>query len=219
MSEFIGCDRSGEASRFQESGVTAGVARPIVPPQKGGEMAVRVDQFMCRSDNFGVLVHDDKAAARCWSTRPRKRRSSRPSSAPAGSRTCLLITHHHGDHVEANLALKKKFGLTIIGPGARSGENPGHRPDGREGDTIPFGRETISVHRDAGHTAGHVSYLFPDSGTCFAGRHAVCARLRPAARMQAAGDVRVVARSCRRCRWKPRSIAATNTRRPTPALR
>ena len=44
----------------------------------------------------------------------------------------LLITHHHGDHVEANLALKQKFGLTIIGPKAKRRRSPAStRPSAR----------------------------------------------------------------------------------------
>ena len=34
--------------------------------------------------------------------------------------------------------------------------------------TIAFGGETINVMETPGHTAGHVSYLFPDSGILFA---------------------------------------------------
>ena len=37
----------------------------------------------------------------------------------------ILTTHHHGDHVEANLALKERFKLRIIGPEAEADKIPG----------------------------------------------------------------------------------------------
>src|SRR5215204_27975 len=98
--------------------VTAGRARPIVPPQRKEEkkMAVRVDQFMCRSDNFGVLVHDDQSGRTLLVDAPEEAPILAAIERTGWKPDLLLITHHHGDHVEANLALKKKFGLTIIGP-------------------------------------------------------------------------------------------------------
>ena len=152
-------------------------------------MAVRVDQFMCRSDNFGALVHDDESGRTLLIDAPEETPILAAIERTGWKPELLLITHHHGDHVEANLALKQKFGLTIIGPKGEAAKIPGIDQSVSEGDAIPFGRETISVLDTPGHTAGHISYLFPEFARPFRRRHAVCAGLRPAARMQAAGDV------------------------------
>jgi hydroxyacylglutathione hydrolase len=131
-------------------------------------MAVRVDQFMCRSDNFGVLVHDQESGRTLLIDAPEEAPILAAIERTGWKPDLLLITHHHGDHVEGNLALKQKFGLTIIGPGKEATKIPGIDQSVGEGDAIAFGRETISVLETPGHTAGHVSYLFPDSGILFA---------------------------------------------------
>ena len=181
-----------KAARFQESGVTGSTGATYRPAAKRREtMAVRVEQFMCRTDNFGVLVHDDKSGRTLLVDAPQEAPILEAIERTGWKPDLLIVTHHHGDHVEANLVLKQKFNLTIIGPKAEAAKIPGIDQKVGEGDTIPFGAETITVMETPGHTAGHVSYLFPDSGVAVRRRHAVCHRLRPAARMQAACDVRI----------------------------
>src|SRR5690606_17639895 len=79
----------------------------------------------------------------------------------------IFVTHHHIDHVQANLALKEKFGLKIVGPKAEASKIPGIDETVVEGDTLHFGGETFHVIETPGHTAGHVSYYFPQSGVAF----------------------------------------------------
>jgi hydroxyacylglutathione hydrolase len=131
-------------------------------------MAVRVEQFMCRSDNFGALVHDDESGRTLLVDAPEERPILEAIERTGWKPDLLLITHHHGDHVEANLALKQKFGLSIVGPKAEEPKIPGIDKTVAEGDTIAFGSEMITVVETPGHTVGHVSYLFPDSGIVFA---------------------------------------------------
>ena len=132
-------------------------------------MAVRVDQFMCRSDNFGVLVHDEASGRTLLIDAPEEAPILAAIERTGWKPDLLLITHHHGDHVEANLALKQKFGLTIIGPAREAAKIPGIDQSVGEGDAIPFGRETISVLETPGHTAGHISYFFPSDKLAFVG--------------------------------------------------
>ena len=40
--------------------------------------------------------------------------------------THILNTHHHWDHTGANLALKERYGLTVIGPKADKDRIPGN---------------------------------------------------------------------------------------------
>jgi hydroxyacylglutathione hydrolase len=131
-------------------------------------MAVRIEQFMCRSDNFGVLVHEAESGRTLLIDAPEEAPILAAIKRTGWKPDLLLVTHHHGDHVSANLALKKKFGLGIIGPKAEAAKIPGIEETVGEGDTIPFGREEIRVMETPGHTAGHVSYYLPDSGVLFA---------------------------------------------------
>ena len=131
-------------------------------------MAVRIEQFICRSDNFGVLVHDDESGRTLLVDAPEEAPIQEAIARTGWKPDLLLITHHHGDHVEANLALKQKLNLTIIGPKKEAAKIPGIDETVGEGDTIPFGSEKITVMETPGHTAGHVSYFCPDSGVLFA---------------------------------------------------
>ena len=131
-------------------------------------MAVQIEQFMCRSDNFGVLMHDPETGDTALIDAPEEKPILEAIERTGWTPRLLLITHHHADHVEANLALKKRFGLKIIGPEAEKDKIPGIDDTVRGGSTIGFGNEEIEVIDTPGHTAGHVSYYLPQSGVVFA---------------------------------------------------
>jgi hydroxyacylglutathione hydrolase len=83
--------------------------------------------------------------------------------------THILNTHHHRDHTGGNLALKERFGATIVGPRADRDRIPGIDVEVGEGDTCRFGAETAQVFDIPGHTRGHIAYWFADSDALFCG--------------------------------------------------
>lgn len=132
-------------------------------------MAVRIEQFMCRSDNFGVLVHEPQSGETAIIDAPEEAPILAAIERTGWRPTVILTTHHHGDHVEANLALKQRFGLKIIGPKAEAAKIPGIDKEVKEGSAIRLGSEAIAVIETPGHTAGHVSYHFAESRIAFTG--------------------------------------------------
>lgn len=130
-------------------------------------MALEIEQFGCRSDNFGVLLHDPASGETALIDAPDETAILAAVEKTGWRPTVILTTHHHLDHVEANLALKARFGLTIVGPAAEAAKIPGIDREVREGDTIAFGGETIEVIETPGHTAGHICYHLPKSGLVF----------------------------------------------------
>ncbi len=132
-------------------------------------MALHIDQFMCRSDNFGVLVHDPDSGETALIDAPEERSILDAVERTGWRPTLILTTHHHGDHVEANLALKQRFGLKIVGPAAEAAKIPGIDETVAEGDALHFAGEPVHVIATPGHTAGHVSYHFPRSKLAFTG--------------------------------------------------
>jgi hydroxyacylglutathione hydrolase len=132
-------------------------------------MAVEIEQFMCRTDNFGVLAHEPDSGETVIIDAPEEAPILAAVERTGWQPTALWITHHHGDHVAANLALKQKFGLTIIGPRAEAEKIPGIDQEVSEGDRLRIGAETAVVIDTPGHTAGHVSYHLPGSGLAFVG--------------------------------------------------
>lgn len=130
---------------------------------------LEIHQFMCRSDNFGILVRDSRSGATALIDAPEERPILRAIQETGWQPpSLLLVTHHHMDHVEANLALKERFGLTIVGPAKEAEKIPGIDRSVREGDSISVGDEEATVLETPGHTAGHVSYYFKTAGTLFA---------------------------------------------------
>lgn len=83
--------------------------------------------------------------------------------------THILNTHHHGDHVGGNLAIKEATGCTIVGPGHDPDRIPGMDLQVKDGDTYQFGAETAQVFFVPGHTRGHIAFWFKDSDALFSG--------------------------------------------------
>ena len=130
-------------------------------------MTLQIDQFMCRSDNFGVLVHDPESGETALIDAPEEAAILAAIERTGWTPTVILTTHHHTDHVEANLALKQRFGLRIIGPEAEKDKIPGIDQTVGDGDVFSFGGEDVHVISTPGHTLGHVSFHLPASRVAF----------------------------------------------------
>lgn len=130
-------------------------------------MALAIEQFTCRSDNFGVLIHDPESGLTASIDAPEEGPISAKLTEKSWRLDHIFTTHHHGDHVEANLALKSAHGCTITGPSGEAAKIPGIDRDVREGDTIAFGEFELEVIETPGHTLGHISYVIPKAGVAF----------------------------------------------------
>lgn len=179
-------------------------------------MSLQIDQFPCRDDNFGVLVHDPVSGETALIDAPEEDAILAAVARTGWTPTLILNTHKHGDHVEANIALKNRFGLTIIGPERESSAIPGIDRTVADGDEFAFGGETVRVIATPGHTAGHVVYHFPQSGLLFAGDTLFslgCGRLfeETAEKMQAA-LARIAALPAETRIWCGHEYTAANAR-------
>jgi hydroxyacylglutathione hydrolase len=83
--------------------------------------------------------------------------------------THILNTHHHGDHVGANLDLKARHGCTIVGPRADRERIPGLDVEVGEGEIYALGGVAARVFDVPGHTRGHIAYWFEAAGALFCG--------------------------------------------------
>ena len=132
-------------------------------------MTIDIDQFNCRSDNFGVLIKGGASGQTSLIDAPEERAILAAIERTGWTPSTILVTHHHGDHVEANLALKERFGLRIVGPAGEADRIPGIDETVVDGGNFDFDGEKVEVIGTPGHTAGHVTYYFPQSGVAFAG--------------------------------------------------
>lgn len=131
-------------------------------------MALEIEQFMCRSDNFGILARDSETGVVALIDAPEERTILEAIERTGWTPSIILVTHHHVDHVEAIPALKERFGLTVIGPAKEAEKIPGIDQMVSEGDSVDIGRQKAQVIDTPGHTAGHISYHFADAGVLFA---------------------------------------------------
>jgi hydroxyacylglutathione hydrolase len=130
---------------------------------------LEIHQFACLSDNFGVLVRDAKAGVTASIDAPDASAVAAALKEKGWKLTHILTTHHHGDHTAGNLALKSETGCAIIGPRAEAAKIPGLDKAVGEGDTFTFGGHEVQVLDTPGHTAGHITYVFPSARVAFVG--------------------------------------------------
>ena len=126
-------------------------------------------QFICRSDNYGLLIHDHKSGATASIDAPDSGEIERQLKALGWQLSHIFTTHHHGDHVEGNLALKQRFSCAITGPRAEAQRIPGLDTAVSGGDAFTWAGREVLVMDCPGHTNGHIAYHIPSEGVVFAG--------------------------------------------------
>jgi len=133
-------------------------------------MSIAIHQFMCLSDNFGVLVHDPQTGATAAIDAP----DAAPILEAIGTKewklTDVLITHHHFDHTQGITGLKAAFpSARIVGPAREAAKIKGLNLEVREGDKVKIGSLEAIVIDVPGHTSGHVAYWIENEDVLFAG--------------------------------------------------
>ena len=126
---------------------------------------LQIEQFMCRSDNFGVLVHDSATGATASIDAPEENPILDVLEEKGWQLTHIFTTHHHMDHVAANSALKAKFSATVIGP--RDSKIPGLDTAVGDGESFQFAGYDVEVIATPGHTLDHICYHIPSVETAF----------------------------------------------------
>ncbi len=129
---------------------------------------LEIDVFLCHSDNFGVLLHDPETGATAAIDAPEEGPILRALEGHGWKLTHIFTTHHHQDHVEANLALKERYHCEIHGPYDEAVAIPGLDRSQADGDEFEFAGRRVQVIATPGHTAGHICYYLPDDGLLFA---------------------------------------------------
>jgi len=124
-------------------------------------VTILIDIFLCRTDNFGYLVHD-VASGRTAAIDAPDAKAIREALNRRGWRlTDLFITHHHTDHVEGIPVLKREYGVRVVGPKAEQGKILGLDVLVSASDTVSLGQTDFIVIETPGHTLGHIVYYDP----------------------------------------------------------
>jgi len=133
-------------------------------------MSVVIHQFMCLSDNFGVLVHDPQTGATAAIDAPDAAPILEALAAKAWELTDVLITHHHFDHTQGIAGLKAAFpSARVIGPAREAAKIARLDRHVCEGDKVSIGSLEATVIEVPGHTSGHVAYWIESEDVLFTG--------------------------------------------------
>ncbi|HZY69221.1 MAG TPA: hydroxyacylglutathione hydrolase [Devosia sp.] len=120
-------------------------------------MPVIVDVFLCRTDNYGYLVHDVATRKTAAIDAPDAGAIKAALARRGWTLNELFITHHHRDHVEGVPVLKSDFDITVTGPRAEADKIIGLDAIVGAGDTLSVGETSFTVIPTPGHTLGQIA--------------------------------------------------------------
>lgn len=130
---------------------------------------MEIIQIPVLTDNYIYLLHDD-ASGMTAAVDPAE---AMPVMEILDSRswtlTHILNTHHHGDHVGGNRALKQATGCHILGWSEAPELIPEIDEQVGEGDRIQLGHLLCEVFAVPGHTRHHIAFWFAEERALFCG--------------------------------------------------
>jgi hydroxyacylglutathione hydrolase len=132
-------------------------------------MTAKFHVFPCLDDNIGVLIHDPETGATATIDAPAEEPILVALEETGWALSDILVTHKHGDHVEAVPALKERLNVRVVGPAAEANAIPGLDLGVREGDVVKVGSLAARIIETPGHTAGHIAYWLEADQALFAG--------------------------------------------------
>ena len=126
-----------------------------------------IDLFACRSDNFGVLIHDPESGATASIDAPEEGPILEALERRGWTLTHIFITHHHHDHTEAIAPLAARFKLEILGPAGEADKIAGLTQTLKDGEHFSFAGHDVEVIETPGHTLGHICYHLAEDKLLF----------------------------------------------------
>src|SRR5882724_3599901 len=120
-----------------------------------------VAQFIIRSDNFAVLLHDKKSGKTAAIDAPDADPIITACKERGWTLSHIFVTHKHFDHIEGIPALQAAYECEVIGPEASAAETGMYDRTVKDGDGFEWAGVEVKVMETPGHTLDHVSYFMP----------------------------------------------------------
>jgi len=129
---------------------------------------MKIEIIPCLSDNYSYLIYE-------------KETNTVSIVDPSEFETCdkiankykkldyILNTHHHADHVDGNIKLKKKYNSKILGFGPDKDRIPGIDILLKDKQKKSIGNLEFEVIFIPGHTKGHIAFYFSKEKIVFTG--------------------------------------------------
>ncbi len=123
----------------------------------------------CLSDNYSYLIRDKKTNLVGVVDPSDFDQVDKEISKTYKKLDFILNTHHHNDHVDGNINLKKKYNSKVICSSYEGEKIPG--ADIKKGDDEKFilGETDFKVIHIPGHTLGHIAFYSEKAGVIFTG--------------------------------------------------
>ncbi|SDC11454.1 hydroxyacylglutathione hydrolase [Belnapia rosea] len=132
-------------------------------------MPVSVTAIPCLSDNYAWMLRD-AATGTVAVCDPGEAGPAIAALEAAGGRCDLiLLTHHHGDHIDGVEAVRARFGARVVGAAADAHRLPKLDQALKPGERVSIGATEGVVIDTPGHTVGHVAFHFPEGAVLLCG--------------------------------------------------
>ena len=127
-----------------------------------------IEIIPCLSDNYSYLINE-KETNTISIVDPAEFSACDKVISKYKKLDFILNTHHHADHVGANLELKKKYNSKILGSDSDKDRIPGIDIFLKEKQKQKIGNLEFEVIFVPGHTRGHIAFFFNKEKVAFTG--------------------------------------------------
>jgi len=132
-------------------------------------MPLEILTIPCLSDNYAYAVQDTESGEVAVIDAPETAPILRTLSFKGWGLNQILLTHHHGDHIDGLEVLRQAIEAPVVGAKADQHRLPDLELGVEEGDAFALGNQPVYVYDVSGHTKGHVAYYFPEGNALFTG--------------------------------------------------
>ena len=129
---------------------------------------MKIEIIQCLSDNYSYLIYENETNT-VSIVDPSEFNACDKVIKKYKKLDYILNTHHHVDHVDGNIELKKKYGSKILGFNVDKDRIPGIDIFLKENQKQKIGNLIFKVIFIPGHTNGHVAFYFEKEKIVFTG--------------------------------------------------
>ena len=129
---------------------------------------MKIEIIPCLRDNYSYLIHEERTNT-VSIVDPSDFSTCDEKIIKYGKLDYILNTHHHADHIDGNLKLKKKYNSKILGFGLDKIRIPGIDISLKENQKYKIGSLEFEVIFVPGHTKGHIAFFFRKEKVVFTG--------------------------------------------------
>ncbi len=132
-------------------------------------MSVTATRVPMLSDNYAWLLRDGASGATAIVDPAEAAPGIAAIEAAGGRLDLILLTHHHGDHIDGAAEIAAKYGAKIVGARADAHRLPKLDIALAEGEHVALGESEAVVIDTPGHTRGHIAYFFANGAILCSG--------------------------------------------------